>query len=62
MNTMSRTIRQAPENTQGLRHPHTQHLRRQRNGLEADANINQVVISPINRLRTPTFAESFFDD
>jgi hypothetical protein len=59
---MSRTVRNHPESSSGLRHPHTQNLRRQLNGLEADAKVNQVNISPINRLKTPTFAESFFDD
>ena len=59
---MSRTLRNQPETTDGLRHPHTQNERRQLKGLEADARVNQVHISPINRLRTPTFAESFFDD
>ena len=59
---MSRTYRQSPETTDGFRHPHTQNLKRQLNGLEADAKVNQVYISPINRLRTPTFAETFFDD
>ena len=59
---MSRTNRNHPENTSGIRHPHTQNVRRQLKGLEADARVNQVYISPINRLRAPSFAESFFDD
>ena len=59
---MSRTYRNHVETSDGFRHPHTQNLRRQLKGLEADAKLNQVHISPINRLRTPSYAESFFDD
>ena len=59
---MSRTLRNHPETTDGHRRPHTQNERRQLKGLEADARVNQVYISPINRLRTPSFADSFFDD
>ena len=59
---MSRTVRNHPETTDGFRHPHTQNLRRQLKGLEADVKVNQVHISPVNRLRSPSFAESFFDD
>ena len=70
---MSRTIRNNPESSTGLRHPHTMNERRQLNGLEADAKINDCRISPVNRLsrhiptdfddlKVASFAESFFND
>ena len=70
---MSRTIRNNPESSTGLRHPHTMNERRQLKGLEADARINQCRISPVNRLsrtiptdfddlKVASFAETFFDD
>ena len=73
MNTMSKTIRNLPENRTGLRHPHTINERRQLKGLKADARVNQVAISPVNRLsrhipsdfddlKVASFAETFFDD
>ena len=73
MNLMSRTIRQTPENSTGLRHPHTQNEQRQLRGLEADAKANNYTIYPVNRLhrrlvtsfddqKASSFAETFFDD
>lgn len=70
---MSRTIRNNPESSTGLRHPHTMNERRQLTGLEADAKINDCRISPVNRLsryipsdfddlKPASFAESFFQD
>jgi hypothetical protein len=59
---MSRTYRNNIETSDGFRHPHTQSLRRQLKGLEADARLNQVNISPINRLKTPSFVDTFFND
>jgi len=70
---MSRTYRRNAESSNGLRHPHTMNERRQLNGLETDARVNQCRISPANRLsrHIPTdfddlkvagFAESFFLD
>ena len=70
---MSRTIRNNPESSTGLRHPHTMNERRQLTGLEADARINHVTVSPVNRLsrhipcdyddlKIASFAETFFAD
>ena len=70
---MSRTYRHNPASTTGLRHPHTMNERRQLNGLEADARVNQCRISPANRLsrhiptdfddlKASSFAETFFSD
>ena len=70
---MSRTIRHLPENSLGLRHPHTQNEQRQLRGLEADSKVNNYTIYPLNRLhrklvtsfddlKASSFAESFFDD
>jgi len=70
---MSRTIRNNPESSTGLRRPHTMNERRQLNGLITDAKLHQVQISPNNRLsrhiptdfddlKVASFAESFFDD
>ena len=70
---MSRTYRHNPETKTGLRHPHTQNERRQLSGLQTDARLHQVAISPINRLsrhlpsdfddlKIASFAESFFND
>ena len=70
---MSRTYRHNPESTTGLRHPHTMNERRQLNGLQADARLHQVNISPVNRLsrhiptdfddlKLASFAETFFAD
>ena len=70
---MSRTIRNNPVNRTGLRHPHTMNERRQLTGLETDAKINHVTISPVNRLsrniptsyddlKVASFAETFFAD
>ena len=70
---MSRTIRNNPEFSTGLRHPHTMNERRQLKGLEADARVNDCRISPANRLsrhiptnfddlKLASFAETFFQD
>ena len=70
---MSRTYRHNPEATTGLRHPHTMNERRQLNGLQTDARLHQVDISPVNRLsrhiptdfddlKVASFAETFFQD
>ncbi len=70
---MSRTYRRQTESATGLRHPHTMNERRQINGLQTDARLHQVDISPANRLsrhiptdyddlKVASFAESFFDD
>ena len=70
---MSRTYRHNPESSTGLRHPHTMSERRQLNGLQTDARLHQVNISPVNRLsrhiptdfddlKVASFAETFFDD
>ena len=70
---MSRTYRHNPESATGLRHPHTMSERRQLNGLQTDARLHQVNISPVNRLsrhiptdfddlKVASFAETFFDD
>jgi hypothetical protein len=70
---MSRTYRHNPESTTGLRHPHTMSERRQLNGLQTDARLHQVNISPANRLsrhiptnfddlKVASFAETFFRD
>ena len=70
---MSRTYRNNPQSATGLRHPHTMNERRQLRGLKQDARVNQVAISPVNRLsrhlpsdfddlKVASFAESFFDD
>ena len=70
---MSRTYRNNPESSTGLRHPHTQNERRQLKGLQADARLHKVAISPANRLsrhlpsdfddvKVASFAESFFND
>jgi len=70
---MSRTNRHIPESSSGLRHPHTMSERRQLNGLQTDAKLHQVSISPVNRLsrhipsdfddlKASSFAESFFND
>ena len=70
---MSRTTRHLPENSLGLRHPHTQNEQRQLRGLEADSKANNYTIYPLNRLhrklvssfddlKASSFAESFFDD
>ncbi len=70
---MSRTYRNNPESLTGLRHPHTMNERRQLNGLQTDAKLHQVNISPVNRisrhiptdfddLKVASFAETFFDD
>ncbi len=70
---MSRTYRNNPESSTGLRHPHTMSERRQLNGLQTDARLHQVDISPVNRLsrhiptdyddlKVASFAETFFDD
>ncbi len=70
---MSRTNRHIPESSSGLRHPHTMSERRQLNGLQTDARLHQVNISPANRLsrhipsdfddlKASSFAETFFHD
>ena len=70
---MSRTYRRQTESRTGLRHPHTMSERRQLNGLQTDARLHQVNISPANRLsrhiptdyddlKVASFAETFFDD
>ena len=70
---MSRTYRQPKPDNNHYRNPHTMNERRQLNGLEADAKINDCRISPVNRLsrhiptdfddlKVASFAESFFDD
>ena len=70
---MSRTIRNLPENSTGLRQPHTQNEQRQLRGLEADVKVNGYTIHPTNRLhrrlvtsfddiKASSFAESFFYD
>ncbi len=70
---MSRTYRNNPESNTGLRHPHMMSERRQLNGLQTDARLHQVDISPVNRLsrhiptnyddlKVASFAETFFDD
>ena len=70
---MSRTYRHNPESATGLRHPHTMSERRQLNGLQTDARLHQVNISPANRLsrhiptdfddlKVASFAETFSDD
>ena len=70
---MSRTYRRQTESPTGLRHPHTQNERRQLTGLQADARLHQIAISPVNRLsrhlpsdyddlKVASFAETFFDD
>ena len=70
---MSRTYRNNPVSTTGLRHPHTMNERRQLAGLQTDARLHQVNISPVNRLsrhiptdfddlKASSFAETFFDD
>ncbi len=70
---MSRTYRHNPESSTGLRHPHTMSERRQLNGLQTDARLHQVNISPVNRLsrhiptdfddlKVASFAETFFLD
>ena len=70
---MSRTYRRTTESSTGLRHPHTMNERRQLNGLQADARLHQINISPVNRLsrhiptdfddiKVASFAETFFDD
>ena len=70
---MSRTYRNNPSSTTGLRHPHTQNERRQLHGLVTDARVNQCRVSPANRLsrhipsdfddlKVSSFAETFFDD
>ena len=70
---MSRTFRNNPETSTGLRHPHTMNERRQLKGLVTDAKLNQVQISPTNRLsrtiptsyddlKVASFAETFFHD
>ena len=70
---MSRTIRNNPESSTGLRHPQTINERRQLNGLMTDARVNDCRISPANRLsrhiptdfddlKVASFAESFFQD
>jgi len=70
---MSRTYRKNPESPTRLRHPHTMNERRQLKGLQADARLHKVAISPANRLsrhlpsdfddlKVASFAESFFDD
>lgn len=70
---MSRTYRNNPQSSTGLRHPHTMNERRQLKGLTRDARVNQVAISPVNRLsrhlpsdfddlKIASFAETFFDD
>ena len=70
---MSRTYRRTSESSTGLRHPHTMNERRQLKGRTTDARVNQVAISPVNRLsrhipsdfddlKVASFAETFFDD
>ena len=70
---MSRTYRRNAESSTGLRHPQTINERRQLNGLEADARLNDCRISPANRLsrhiptdfddlKVASFAETFFND
>lgn len=70
---MSRTYRHNPESATRLRHPHTMSERRQLNGLQTDARLHQVNISPVNRLsrhiptdfddlKVASFAETFFND
>lgn len=69
---MSRTYRHNPEHSY-YRNPHTQNERRQLTGLQTDARLHQVNISPSNRisrslptdfddLKVASFAETFFDD
>ena len=54
---MSRTNRKVPANSQGLRHPKTQRERRQLKTLKTDAQLNQLHISPPNRMNRniPTY-------
>ena len=70
---MSRTYRRNTESATGLSHPHTMSVRRQLNGLQTDARLHQVNISPVNRLsrhiptdfddlKVASFAETFFAD
>jgi len=70
---MSRTYRRRTESSTGLRHPHTMSERRQLNGLQTDARLHQINISPVNRLsrhiptdfddlKVASFAETFFND
>ena len=69
---MSRTYRHNPDHSY-YRNPHTQNERRQLTGLQTDARLHQVNISPSNRisrslpsnfddLKVASFAETFFDD
>ena len=73
---MSRTIRKTPAQCKSgvcFRRPHTMNERRQLDGLQTDARLHQVAISPANRLsrhipddwddlNVSSFAESFFND
>ena len=47
---MSRTYRSNPASSPEYRHPQTMNERRQLKGLKTDARVNQVSISPVNRL------------
>ena len=57
---MSRTYRKAPANLAGLRHPKTQRERRQLKTLKTDAQLNQLHISPPNRLNK--HIPEYYDD
>ena len=57
---MSRTNRKVPANSQGLRHPKTQRERRQLKTLKTDAQLNQLHISPPNRLNK--HIPEYYDD
>ncbi len=57
---MSRTNRKVPANPQGLRHPKTQRERRQLKTLKTDAQLNQLHISPPNRLNK--HIPEYYDD
>ena len=73
---MSRTIRKTPAQCgRGIcfRRPQTMNERRQLEGLQTDARLHQVAISPANRLsrhipdewedlNVASFAETFFND
>ena len=70
---MARHDRRQSEASTGGRHPHKQNGRRELNGLQADARVQQIDSSPVNRLarhipsdfddlKVASFAETFFDD
>lgn len=57
---MSRTYRKIGYDRNCFRHPHTTNERRQLKGLIADARVNQLKISPSNRLSR--FIPDEYDD